>query len=206
MTNKAEGTKIEAFWEWFIANEAQIMEILNDDVHPKRDALVRAMDDHILGFGLFTWEMGPISNTSFYLTISPNANKELLEISQSIIASAPQLPHWDFYYAKPVKEGNLILNLYDEDFNEHRINALEWRFVLTSEPNRKTNIIIEAPNMAQLDIETRIEAGNLVISSLLGEEQRIRAVRKIEVVIALDPIHQKLGRPIAQLKEKFEAL
>lgn len=206
MAIKVLNSQIEAFWEWFVANEMQIKEILDDDIHPKRDALVRAMDDHILGFGLFTWEMGPTNSNAFYLTISPNANKELLEISKSIIALAPSLDNWAFYYAKPVREGDLVLNLYDEDFNEHQVDAMGWQFVLTSDLNGKANIVLEAPNMAPLDLETRLEAGNLVVSSLLGEEKRINAVRKIDVVIAFEAEHKKMGAPITALKEKLEAL
>lgn len=207
MANNEESTPIKLFWDWFVANEEKIKEILDDDIHPQRDALVREMDNHILGFGLFTWEMGPIEHSrSFYLTISPNSDKDLLEISKSIIALAPDFRDWTFNYAKPVKEGDLLLNLYDEDFNEHRVDALEWHFVLVPQGNKKTDIIIEAPNMSQLDNETRLEAGSLVVSSLLGEEQRIRLVRKIDIVDIFDPAHKNSATPMAQLKQRFEAL
>lgn len=205
MDNKEESTKIESFWEWFMEHEAEIKEILDDEIHPQRDALVRAMDNHILGFGLFTWEMGPATRNTFFLTISPNADKELLPISRAIMDHAPDLPDWTFLYAKPAKEGHLHLKLYDEDFNEHHVDALEWKFVLVPCPDKKVDVLIEAPNMAQLDFETQADAGSLVVSNLLGEVNRIQFVRRIIVVQAFDPV-QEDATPIGQLKQQFDSL
>ena len=88
--------KIEQFWNWFTENEHRFRKVT--DV---REA-VEAMDDQILEFGLFKWEIGPGINKPFYLTLSPNGNEERLELSKMIMDLSPDLRQWEFNYCKPL--------------------------------------------------------------------------------------------------------
>lgn len=173
--------KISSFWEWFETQERRIRDILNDELHPEREELVQAMDNQILNLGLFTWEMGPDGSSAFYLTISPNGDPELLKLSKSIVEASPALSAWTFYYAKPIKEESIELKLYDEEYNLHFVNAQNWQFGLSLTSSGQVDITIIAKNIKHLDQETQTGAGDLVVSSLLGEECHILHVRHIHV-------------------------
>lgn len=181
MAKDIANSKISSFWEWFETQEKRIRDILNDELHPEREELVQMMDNQVLSLGLFTWEMGPDGSNAFYLTISPNGDPELLRLSKSIVGASPAFPDWTFYYAKPIKEEPIELKLYDEEYNLHFVNAQSWQFGLSLTSSGHVDITIVANNMKHLDQETRIGAGNLVISSLLGEECHILHVRHIHV-------------------------
>src|SRR5690606_8768571 len=99
--------KIEEFWEWFSMNVDHIKEVLSDDFHEGRKSLVKTTDNQVLQFGMFTWEMGPLDEQLYFLTISPNGSEELLQISKQIIEGSPSFPDWKFYYAKPAKNWDL---------------------------------------------------------------------------------------------------
>lgn len=197
--------KISSFWEWFETQERRIREILDDELHPDREELVQMMDNQVLNLGLFTWEMGPEGPSSFYLTISPNGDPELLQLSKSIVKASPALSAWTFYYAKPIKEEPIELKLYDEEYNLHFVNAQSWQFGLSLTSSGHVDITIVANNMRHLDQETRIGAGNLVISSLLGEECHILHVRHIHVTTKA---HSKDRQtvPAKAFKQAFDKL
>src|SRR5690606_33317585 len=197
--------KISSFWEWFETQEKRIRDILNDELQPEREELVQIMDNQVLSLGLFTWEMGPDGSNAFYLTISPNGDPELLRLSKSIVGASPAFPDWTFYYAKPIKEEPIELKLYDEEYNLHVVNAQSWQFGLSLTSSGHVDITIVANNMKRLDQETRIGAGNLVISSLLGEECHILHVRHVHVTTKA---HSKDRQtvPAKAFKQAFDKL
>lgn len=205
MTKNTAHNKISSFWEWFEIQEKRIREILDDERHPEREELVQMMDNQVLSLGLFTWEMGPDGSSAFYLTISPNGDPELLKLSQSIVEASPALPAWTFYHAKPIKEETIELKLYDEEYNLHFVHAKDWRFDLSPTSNGQVDITIVAKNMKHLDRETQIGAGNLVISSLLGEECHILYVRHVRVTTQADSKDRPTVTANA-LKQQFDKL
>lgn len=206
MAKDKANIKIISFWEWFETHERSIKGILEDELHPERDELVQTMDNHILGLGLFTWEMGTVGSNSFYLTISPNGDPYLLELSKSIVAASPALPYWTFYYAKPVKEEPIELKLYDEEYNLHFVNAQKWQFGLSLSQNGKVDITIVAKNMRHLDHETQTEASGLVISSLLGEENKILYIGKVYVLTHFNSEEPAKLVTSQALKNEFDML
>lgn len=206
MKQEREIKKIEGFWEWFITNEKKIKEVVENGSHSEKEALVDALDNQVLEFGLFKWEIGPGRNKSFFFTISPNGSQELLSISRSIMEAAPSRPDWDFHYALPEKDWDLKFSLYDDLLDKHDIDAIEWGAALMPLFNQKAVVVIEAPNISHLSHETQLEAGDVVITNQLGEAIKITHVKKIEVVSILPPENRDSRFPIQQLKQEMEKL
>lgn len=195
----AEKEKIEEFWDWFANNENHIKEVLTDDYHGGRRSLVKNMDNQILQFGMFTWEMGPQGDKTYYLIISPNGNEELLETSREIINLSPEFDDWEFHYARPAKEWDLRFAVFDDFMEEHKIDASDWKFFLEKSKAKRVNIIVEASNLKHLDEETKLTAGNLVVTSLLGEVLKIKFIDKIQMVSELEGLQKKSRKSIFEL-------
>src|SRR5690606_8077079 len=124
-----------------------------------RKSLARNMDNFVLHFGMFTWEMGPVDGR-YYLTISPNGNEELLEVSEELIASAPELKRWNFYAAKPKKEWDLKFKVFDDFMTPHEVDASDWQYVWEHGPSRKITITVMANSIHHLDDETKLSAAD----------------------------------------------
>lgn len=200
-----EKEKIEDFWEWFANNVNHIKEVLSNDFHGGRKSLVKTMDNQVLQFGMFTWEMGPLDEQLYFLTISPNGNEELLEISKQIMERSPSFPEWSFNYAKPAKKWDLKFSVFDDFMEEHKIDASSWNYLIEQNKSNDINIVIEAGNLSHLDQETKMTAVDLVVTSLIGEAFKIYNVKGLRVVDAFDPQQISNGKDIHDLATAFEA-
>ena len=198
----ADFDKIDLFWEWFSANEEQIKETLLGHSDQAKETLVQTLNNQVLSLGMFTWELGHGNSRPFYLTISPNGSRELLALSREIIAAAPQLPDWELNHAKPAQVWDLKFTIYDEDYNERDVDASLWKFTLRQLAEKSITILVEADNIPHLDEETKKMAVDQVVTGLLGEEQKILYVQKIEIFHTVE----RISSPIKQLKQKFEDL
>ena len=195
--------KIKLFWEWFINNEALMRAVVNDDFHEQRESLINAIDNQVLDFGMFTWEIEENKENKISFTISPNGNVELLELSKFIIEHAPNLSNWKFNYAKPIKNWDFTFSVFDDYANEHEIDASEWNFVLLPVNDNKVKVIIEANNITNLDYETKLSAGNFVLTNTLGEECKINNVYEVEIVNELENQYKAFGIQIINLQKQF---
>ncbi len=202
MDEYAAFDKIDLFWEWFEANDEHIREVLTGRSDQDKEALVNTLNNQVLNLGMFTWEMGHGKSKPFYLTISPNGSRELLALSREIMKAAPYLPDWEFNHAKPAQVWDLKFRVYDEDYNEHDVDASKWKFTLRQFSAERIIIMLEAHNIAHLDSETKRTTTEQVVTSLLGEEQTIMHVEKIEIFNTVE----NTSTPIQQLKQKFDAL
>jgi len=206
MTDDAMNGKIESFWEWFVDYEDTIKEFFDDDSEIDKNALIEEINNQVLDFGLFSWEIGPGVSKNYYLTISPNGKPEQLRLSRKIMTAAPDLPDWEFHHAKPAKKWNLQFTIYDDFMRERSIDASDWRFTLMQRPGQQVDIFLKADNIDFLDTDTRATAGDLVVTNLLGEETKINKVRRIQVLSAGEEPQQAANQPIELLKEKLEAM
>lgn len=206
MTNDAKTEQIESFWEWFVEYEDTIKEFFDEESLVDKNALIEEINNQVLDFGMFSWEIGPGSSRNYYLTISPNGKSDQLELSRRIMAAAPDLPDWEFHHAKPAKDWNLQFTIYDDFMREQLIDASEWQFALVPKPSRQVDIFLQADNIDFLDAETRATAGDLVVTNLLGEERKINYVRRIEILSAHEEPQQAADQPIGRLKEQLEAM
>ena len=178
--------KVEEFWEWFAKEQAWILILLEEDGHPDRERFVQAMNNWVLSFGRFKWEIGTGETKPYHLTLSPNGDQELLGRSRYIMAYAPDLPNWEFYHAIPPKEFEFEFSLYDENFEKHLIDADDWQAGLFLYPDLKVKIILQAENILHLDHQTQEAAANYVLMNLIGEETMIAQVETVEIVAKLD--------------------
>jgi hypothetical protein len=204
MTYDAISTKIDAFWKWFAEQEDTIKDFFSDEAEVDKDKLIEEMNNLVLDLGRFAWEIGPDREGAFYLILSPNRDPELLELSKRIMAASPDLPDWELHPAKPARTWDWKLRLYDDFFLEREVDASGWQFVLLDRPGNQVEILFEADNLAYFDTETQQMAGETAVTNLLGEEMRIRYVRKVGVSPELREEHQEQRRPIQLLKEAFE--
>lgn len=169
-----------AFWKWFSENEGVIRDVLDDEFHPMRAEVVESLNNFVLDFGVFTWEVGEGRYKPYYFLISPNANADLLPLSKHIINQSPELGEWEFHYAKQPKDWDLCFTIYDEMMDERAIDASGWRFTLDPQQG-KVNVILFPDKHLQLDEYTLQRAADIVVISLVGEEGRIRYIDQITV-------------------------
>lgn len=193
--------RILAFWTWFAETESAIREYFTDEELVDKAALIEAIDNRVLDFGLFSWTISQGAHRPFCLTISPNGNAERLRISKLIMQSAPPLPEWEFNYARPALEQALVFSLYDDFMVEQEVDASQWRYILEKRPDGKAVIILEAGNMRHLDPDTRAIAGEQVVNNLLGEEIVIEQVHRVEVVEELEQGRRAGSAPAEAMRE-----
>lgn len=192
--------RIQSFWQWFVKTEDSIREYFTEEEVVDKAALVESINNRVLDFGLFAWEIGPGVSRSFYLTISPNGDKQRLRISRRIIEAAPNLPDWEFHYARPPKEWDLQFTLYDDFMVEREVDASPWQYALLKRQDERFEVILEAPNVHHLDPDTRQMAGERVVNSLLGEEAVIGQVYRVRVTEELEPEQRETSAPITELR------
>lgn len=204
MTQDITGTKISAFWQWFIEQEDTIKDFFSDESETDKDKLVEEMNQLILDLGRFAWEIGEEGESGFYLIISPNGDRDLLALSKRIMAASPPLSAWNLYPAKPAKSWDWKLRLYDDFLREHEVDASGWSFILQSGPEGRVELLFEAANLHFFDAETQRIAAETAVNFLLGEEMRILHVRKIAVLPELGEGQQEGRQPIRMLREAFE--
>lgn len=173
-----------------------------------RNQLIQDMDNQVLQFGTFTWEIGEGVEKPLYFCISPGGNPEKLAITSMIMAEAPPQEHWELHPGKPARKENLVFSLFDQSMTERTVDATEWHFSLVRHSASKVIAILEAPNIEFLDPTTQQDAGEFTVTNLLGEATRIYHVHRISVVNELmehfqedkHPIHQLRGAVLAMLQ------
>lgn len=193
--------KIENLWNWFVSNEDEIIDVVDNDL--ASDYIVESLDNRILDFGLFSWEISPGKSKAWSLTISPNGDTDLLKVSREIMNNAPQLSNWEFHYCKQAKEWNKEFEIYDELMTEHSIVASSWNFVALPKKGNQVQLIIEANNILHLDDETQLSAGELFVLNEIGEKAIIQKVSSILVVNELDKKYKEQRVSIDQMKIHF---
>jgi|SRR5450432_1490312 hypothetical protein len=169
-------SQISDFWNWFIKNSSNLHS--ND----YNRLIIDELDKTISDWGL-VWEIGPGLKKENSLTISPNGEKKLVNKAKGIIDKAPKLYNWEFYFAKQAKENWYLLRLVDTGVE---INAADWTYVLLVYEDDKTEILVKADNLKQLDNETKELIVDLILTNLLGEELKIEKIDCFDLVIDFD--------------------
>jgi hypothetical protein len=164
------------FWSWFSKNSNS----LQSDSYDQN--ILDELDNIISNWDL-GWEIGPGLSKENSLTISPNGNKNLLDITNGIIDKAPMLDNWDFYSTKQSKENWHLARLVGTDFE---IDASNWKYVLLKYEDGKVEILIKADTLSDLDKETKELAVDLILTNLLGEKLKIQKIDFINVVDEFD--------------------
>jgi len=172
--------EISLFWEWVKNN----IEHLN----PKTitDEYINELETKIEKLGDFSWEIGFDSKVGkYFLTISPEGDFELLQLSKDIILHAPKIENWIFYSSKPPKQWKLKFNLLIDD-KKVLFDANEWRYVLYKYSDNKYDIVIQVPEYYALYKEYFFQIGDIAVTGELGEGFVIEYINEIELVFEFD--------------------
>ncbi len=191
--------KIAQFWDWFASNEQMFREIA--DAEAAKDA----MDNQVLEFGLFSWQIEEGGAKPFSLTISPNGDRKRLVISRQIMEAAPISQYWEFHYCKPPGNWDYTFEMYDRFMLRQKYNASDWEYVLFNNPGNNIEVVIRADNLHGLGLDERLDAGELALTNILGEELVIDYLCALEVVNEFGPKHNPPGKKMHHLKSDFEA-
>ena len=200
MDQQVLNKKISRFWNWFRENE----KLFKDTDNPQ--AAVEAMDEHILEFGLFSWEIGQGWSKPYYLMISPNGDANRLNISYKLIKAAPDLRDWEFRYCKPPQNWNYQFEIHDRFLVKQTIDASEWEFVLLKTQDGYAEVILRINNMNDVEMDDILNAGEMALTRILGEEAVIDRLAALEVVREFSPENEKHAHNIRALRKIFEKL
>ncbi len=196
---KLNDTKIESLWRWFVANENQIIDSFQKE--SLTNYIVENLDNLILDFGMFTWEIGPGKVKPWFLTISPNGDRDLIRVSQKIIEHAPNLDDWEFNYCKPAKDWDRRFIIYDSNMNEQNIDASNWKYVMLRNEDGMIDLILEAMNITHLDHDTARTAADIIVTSEIGEETKIQKILSVDIVDKLERQYNSRKTEIQYLKK-----
>ena len=195
---KLNDTKIENLWRWFVSNENQIIDSFQNE--SLANYIVENLDNLILDFGMFTWEIGPGKVKPWFLTISPNGDRDLIGVSQKIIEHAPNLDDWEFNYCKPAKDWDRKFIIYDSNMNEQNIDASNWKYVMLRKEDGMIDLILEAKNITHLDHDTVRTVADIIVTSEIGEETKIRKILSVDIVEELKRQYNSRKTEIQYLK------
>jgi hypothetical protein len=174
-------TLIDNLWDWFEENDELNRRIIYTGDKEKLKELKNAIDEKILVFGHFTWEINAGKSKEYQFVISPNREFELLQLSKKIIAEAPDLDNWEFLYAKEKVAVIEPFKIFDESLDSHLVNVANWKYKLGGE-----TVYVFAPSLKNIDSETEQHALDLVATALLGEEYRILDIKTLVKVEEFD--------------------
>jgi hypothetical protein len=169
---------ITNFWNWFSEN-CQLFGNHFDNIE-----LINELDKQIvdLGKGQLSWEIGPGVNEDNALVISPNGNSDLLEYTKEIVANAKQCANWEYHFAKPPKQWDLVFSFQTEAGKTIQVDALEWKCILLQYEDGMYGTIICCSNLKKLNQSDRQMVGEILLDGILGEEKRIRLIDDIEML------------------------
>lgn len=201
MKNDLSG-KIDAFWQWFEKMEPQYRKFFTEET-ANTELLIEAMNNRVLDFGQFKWEMREGKQGVLQFIISPNCDHELFEISKEIVQQQPRMDKWVFLPALPPQKTDFQFEMYDHAMRLISIDGTKWRFVL-EEIDDVVEVVFEISNLQNIEIDTQIEAAENLLKKIIGEEQFIDKIGGLEVTDQFDEWEE--GIPIQQLAEKFGAI
>ncbi|QIH34490.1 hypothetical protein [Sphingobacterium sp. DR205] len=187
--------KINAFWKWFVKNANHFL--------PKSisNEYVELLDNEIEKFGDFGWEIGFDNKVNKnFLTISPDGDRGLFELSKTIISQSPNLEDWIFYSSKPPKQWKLIFQLLIDD-EKVEFNADEWKYVLYKYPDNVYDVVIKVPISYKPYEKYFYEIGDIAVTGELGEGFVIEYVNVIELVYDFDNVVK--GKDFVYLKTEI---
>lgn len=190
--------QIADFWEWFGLNIEILKAVITTDHHPKTEGIIQGLDQHILGMGKLKWELGNPFDGQFTFTISPNNDRELLAITKAIIAQSPNDPNWKFLHAIEASN-NYEIQVYDIDMDIQNVDAKPWRVILIPGADNRFEMVLEIANIEHLDEDTQLIAADLILTSLLGEENKVNYLAGLELTNEFEEEDAENCFPIQQL-------
>lgn len=186
------------FWDWFQKHEHLYREVSDPEY------AVEAMNNQVLSFGLFAWEIGAGKSKPHAFTISPNGNKERLALSEKIISAAPGMPDWEFHFCKqPKDDWDFTFEAYDRFLTKLTFEAKDWEYLLEKNGEGEIEIMVRGENLDVLDLDDELNAVDLVITNILGEEWVIHHLDAFVTVDDFAPEQLPRVKKMPTLREQF---
>ncbi|MCC7453281.1 MAG: hypothetical protein IT222_03870 [Crocinitomix sp.] len=199
--NKNElAQRIEDFWEWFDENREVIQQVVSESQHPETNYIVEQLDQHLLGMGKLKWQLENPHESKFNLVLSPNNDRKLLEITRAIIQKANRHQDWEYHHAIPLKETFEVI-LYDNEMEIRTIIAHHWNVIPLIEADGRCELLIEAPELLDLDEDTQLIAVDLMLTDVLGEELKIKHLSGFQILEFVEDDQVEELLPLQQLRQ-----
>jgi len=194
--------EISEFWDWF----QSVCDGFGERF--ENSTLIDQLDLRVASLGGVSWEIGPAIDPSKenMLVITPCGNSDLLCMTKRIVSMAPDSNKWEFYYAKPPKNWQLLFFVADENGREIEVDASDWEYVLLRFPDGTIDIVIQAPSLSGLNDNLKGVAAEIALDGELGEEIRIKLLGEIEVVHAFETSMADKANPVRTLDNHLRSL
>lgn len=192
--------RINEFWTWFIKYKTYLApENISDN-------LISKLDDKILSLGDFNWEIHKGDTEENMLIISPGGDVDLIPETNKVIRLAPKIENWEFRYYKPSKNWDFQLTLYEEDNVKKILDVKDWEYVLYKFRDGTFDIIFKTRNLNSVTKDEQLLIADIVLESIIGEENSLRLIKKIEFVDEFKDVDKQKSNSIKVLKQHFDEL
>jgi septin family protein len=141
-----------------------------------------------------------------YDLIENKIKLENLKNFVAIIGEAPNLKDWEFFAAKPARDWDYVLEMYDSFMVKQRINIADWEYLFRMTPNFKIRILIYAENIDFLDEDDKRSASDFVVNSIIGEADKIDYIDSIEFISFVNETQDDDIKSIVEMRFEFEQL
>lgn len=191
--------KYEEFWNWFEKCQNLLEEVTL--THP----IISEIDIQVKKLGDFTWEIGPGIDKPYSFTLSPGGDMDLLTISKEIISFSPSLKEWEFYHAKPQKDWDKYFDVIIND-KKIRIDISEWEYVLLQYEDDTFDIDIRPVPYFDYYDDDKYGIVDMVLCSLIGEENRITKFVELNVVKEFEPETERSKSHLVNLPDHLKKI
>lgn len=193
--------RLRELWDWFTENVNKIEDVFKDK------QFIDALDVRVQELGIDSWEIGPGLKASGnkVLVLSPGGERELLELTSAMIGTAPDPEGWEFYSAKPPKAWEMHFFVRDKKGDKFEVDARGWRYCLYRRSSGY-EIIIRAPDLAELPEELQLIAAEILVEGEIGEAARLEHIESIVVVEEFDNELENQSDSILKLRDHFAQL
>jgi hypothetical protein len=198
--NKLDIGAINSFWNWFSDHHKDFEKSFDNR------SLINELDDRINSLGGFAWEIGPGAVSENQLVISPKGDLDLLPYTKEIISYAKNIPGWEFHYAKPPKQWELIFDYEKNNGHRIRIDASRWRYVLLMYDDGMFEIIIQTRDLHELNENEKLTVAEILVDGILGEETRMIDICNLDIVEEFDDDYKNKSSDIKNLYDHFKSL
>lgn len=155
--------RVQAFWRWFAAEEADIRAGIADNTF-EPDATHAAMEEvspHL------SWEYCPVPDAGCEgFAVSSAGDPAMRFLAERLVQAAPSLPHWRFFTSKQSGEGAVQLGVGD-----HVIDFEDLRFACELDRDEECiHVSVHHGGFAAIPEEVCDQAIFIALDTALGED------------------------------------
>lgn len=146
-------------------------------------ALIAELGRRVDALGPFDFELGPLDDGS-YFALTPRGSFSGLVATRAIVARAPAIPGWTLYPAKPPKPWNVAALLVTIAGVKVKVDASAWEFMVYRHDDGLCDVLFRPPTEPRLPGSEAERIATTLVDGELGEERRMVAIDRVEVVTA----------------------